>query len=90
MNGEVPIHSLLGPEGTKGQMVLLSTWLIKFDPRNSVARLGELKMLVLFINGDDDVLIATSQSFVLLKGIENAQLIIYPQLEHGFLWQYAE
>jgi len=26
----------------------------------------------------------------LLKKIENAQLILYPQAGHGFIWQYAE
>lgn len=56
---------------------------------SSFDRLSELKMPVLVINGDNDVLVPTSRSWELLKFIDNAQLIIYPQSGHGFLWHYA-
>jgi pimeloyl-ACP methyl ester carboxylesterase len=60
------------------------------QPGSSFDRLGELKMPVLVMNGDTDVLVPTSRSWELLKQIENAQLIIYPKSGHGFLWEYAE
>ncbi|KAF2172279.1 hypothetical protein M409DRAFT_35653 [Zasmidium cellare ATCC 36951] len=84
-----PLHSLLSPQGTKEQRKAGIDW-YKPNPQNSFHRLGELKMPVLILNGDDDVLIPTSQSWELLKGIENAQLIVYPKAGHGFLWQYAD
>jgi pimeloyl-ACP methyl ester carboxylesterase len=59
------------------------------QPGSSFDRLGELKMPVLVMNGDTDVLVPTSRSWELLKQIENAQLIIYPKSGHGFLWEYA-
>ena len=58
------------------------------QPNASFDRLGELKMPVLVMNGDSDVLVPASRSWELLKMIEDAQLIIYPHSGHGFLWQY--
>ena len=87
--GEEPNHSLLYAKGTQDQLAPLADG-STFNTRNSAARLGELKMPVLVMNGEEDALIPTSQSWELLKGIEDAQLIIYPQSGHGFLRQYAE
>ena len=53
-------------------------------------RSGELKMPLLVCNGDDDVLIPTVNSWELMEGIKDAQLIIYPQARHGFLDRHAE
>ena len=86
---EAPIHSLLSLEKTAEQRKAYYDWSTP-NPSNSFDRLGDLKIPVLVINGDDDLLIPTSRSYELLKGIENAQLILYPQAGHGFLWQYAE
>ena len=59
------------------------------DPTNSYDRLHELNIPVLIANGDKDVVIPTSNSFVLFNKIPNAQLAIYPRAGHGFLNQYA-
>ena len=87
--GEPPIHSLLDIERTSEQRKAYVDWSTP-NPNNSFDRLSELKMPVLLLNGDDDVLIPTSRSWEMLKCISNAQLIIYPRAGHGFLWQYAE
>ena len=87
--GEEPIHSLLGQDKSWEQRKAYHDWSTP-NPRNSFDRLGELNMPVLVLNGDDDLLIPTSRSYELLKRIDNAQLILYPQAGHGFLWQYAE
>jgi pimeloyl-ACP methyl ester carboxylesterase len=60
------------------------------QPNAASQRLAELRMPVLVQNGDADVIIPTSMSWDLLKGIDNAQLIIYPRSGHGFLWHYAK
>ena len=57
---------------------------------NSFDRLSELKMPVLVMNGNNDVLIPTSRSWELAMKIPYAQLIVYPQSGHGFLYQYAK
>lgn len=54
-----PLHSLLSLRGTKEQRKAGMDW-YKPNPHNSLRRLGELKMPVLILNGDDDVLIPTS------------------------------
>ncbi|KAK3068391.1 hypothetical protein LTR53_014084, partial [Teratosphaeriaceae sp. CCFEE 6253] len=87
--GEPVIHSMLDPERTARQRQAYTDWSSR-NPQNSFDRLGELRMPVLILNGDDDLLIPTSRSWELLKGIGNAQLIIYSQAGHGFIWQYAE
>ena len=88
-SGEEPIWQLLNLEGAGEQRKAAVEWSAP-NPRNSFDRLGELKMPVLVLNGDDDVLIPTSRSYELLKRIDNAQLILYPQAGHSFLFQYAE
>ena len=85
-----PLHlDLLHREGTQHQRNAMAAWNAP-NPLNSFDRLGELKMPVLVINGDNDVLIPTSRSWELSSRISNAQLIIYPHAGHGFLYQYAE
>ncbi|KAF7191301.1 2-hydroxy-6-oxo-6-phenylhexa-2,4-dienoate hydrolase [Pseudocercospora fuligena] len=87
---ETAIFSLLDAEKSAEQRKAAQHWYNAANTGNSFHRLGELSMPVLIINGDDDLLIPTGHSWELLKGIRNAQLIIYPQSGHGFLWQYAE
>ena len=52
-------------------------------------RLAELKMPVLVANGDNDLCLGLIRSLDLLDRIANAQLVIYPNSGHGFLWQYG-
>jgi pimeloyl-ACP methyl ester carboxylesterase len=44
---------------------------------------------VLVTNGDNDIMIPTSNSFALAEGLPNATLIVYPNSGHGALFQYA-
>lgn len=53
-------------------------------------RLAELKMPVLVANGKDDLTLSTTRTLHLFNRLPNAQLVIYPNSGHGFLWQYAE
>jgi pimeloyl-ACP methyl ester carboxylesterase len=88
---EEPVMTqLLNEEATKNQTAsYLGDWITP-NPRNSYDRLGELEMPVLVLNGGNDLLVPTSQSWELVVKISNAQLIIYPKAGHGFLYQYAE
>ncbi len=54
----------VSPEGSARQLDALADWSLA-NPKNSFDRLGELKMPVLVINGDDDVLVPTSRSWEL-------------------------
>ncbi|KAK1063523.1 hypothetical protein LTR74_009407 [Friedmanniomyces endolithicus] len=85
---EEPIHTFLPPSPSARQRQAYAHWSSP-NPHNSFDRLGELTMPVLVLNGDADLLIPTSRSWELMKGIGDAELIVYPRAGHGFLWQYA-
>jgi pimeloyl-ACP methyl ester carboxylesterase len=42
------------------------------------------------VNGNDDIMVPTINSFMLSQHIPNAQLILYPDSGHGALLQYPE
>jgi pimeloyl-ACP methyl ester carboxylesterase len=44
----------------------------------------------LVVNGSKDVIIYTINSFILQQTMPNAQLILYPDANHGSLYQYPE
>jgi len=54
------------------------------------ARIKEIAIPVLVANGDNDTLIPTENSFELQRILPNAQLHVYPNSGHGFLFQYGE
>lgn len=56
-------------------------------------RYGQLKKIkqpVLIVNGDDDIMVPSINSFILQQHIPNATLIIYPDSGHGAIFQYPE
>ncbi len=52
--------------------------------------LKEIKQPTLVVNGSDDVIIDTINSYILQQNLPNAQLVIYPNSAHGSLYQYPE
>lgn len=60
------------------------------DPELAFDGLTNLSMPVLIVNGDDDLLIPTARSWDLCSKVDHAQLIIYPNAGHGYIWQCAE
>lgn len=55
-----------------------------------MSALRELKSITqptLIVNGNDDVMIPTINSFTLSQRIPNAQLIIYPDAGHALQYQ---
>jgi pimeloyl-ACP methyl ester carboxylesterase len=70
------------------QLAALAKW---GAPReNPFAYLHALKQPTLVVNGDHDVIIYSINSWILQQNIPNAQLIIYPDANHGSLYQYPE
>jgi pimeloyl-ACP methyl ester carboxylesterase len=56
-------------------------------------RYSDLKKITqptLVVNGSKDVIIYTINSFILQQNIPNAQLILYPDANHGSQYQYPE
>ncbi|KLU27330.1 alpha/beta hydrolase [Caballeronia mineralivorans PML1(12)] len=70
------------------QLAALAKW---GAPRESpFDYLKALAQPTLVINGDNDVIIYSINSWILQQNIPNAQLIIYPDANHGSLYQYPE
>jgi pimeloyl-ACP methyl ester carboxylesterase len=70
------------------QVAALAKW---GQPReNPYDYLKALKQPTLIVNGNNDVIIYSINSWILQKHLPNAQLIIYPDANHGSLYQYPE
>jgi len=70
------------------QLAALAKW---GAPReNPFDYLHALKQPTLVVNGDNDVIIYSINSWILQQNIPNAQLIIYPDANHGSLYQYPQ
>jgi pimeloyl-ACP methyl ester carboxylesterase len=52
--------------------------------------LKRIKQPTLVVNGGNDVIIYTVNSFILQQNLPNAQLILYPDSSHGSQYQYPE
>jgi len=50
----------------------------------------QIKQPTLVVNGNKDLIIYTVNSFILQQNIPNAQLILYPDSNHGSPYQYPE
>ena len=57
---------------------------------NPYEYLNKLTQPTLIVNGGADVIIYTVNSFILQQNIPNAQLILYPDANHGSQYQYPE
>lgn len=52
--------------------------------------LKDLHLPTLIVQGNNDVIIPTVNSYVLQQKLPNAQLILYPDANHGSFYQYPE
>lgn len=70
------------------QLAALAKWGVARE--NPYAYLAAITQPTLVVNGDDDVIIYSINSWILQQQIPDAQLIIYPDANHGSLYQYPE
>jgi pimeloyl-ACP methyl ester carboxylesterase len=76
------------PQTMKAQSAALADWR---QPRGErYADLKTIRQPTLVVNGNDDIMVPTINSFTLSQHIPNAQLIIYPNSGHGSHFQYPE
>jgi pimeloyl-ACP methyl ester carboxylesterase len=70
------------------QLQALNSW---GAPReNPYAYLKQVSQSTLVVNGSNDVLVYSVNSFILQQNIPDAQLILYPDSNHGSQYQYPE
>jgi pimeloyl-ACP methyl ester carboxylesterase len=70
------------------QLEALSKWGIRF--KGSSGYLKSIGQPTLVVNGGNDVIIYSVNSFILQQHLPNAQLILYPDANHGSQYQYPE
>ncbi|MEK6424421.1 MAG: alpha/beta hydrolase [Burkholderia gladioli] len=76
-----------GPEVAAAQLQAMIAWANwGGDVKGKLARIGHRTLVT---NGDNDIMIPTSNSHLLAEGLQDATLIIYPNAGHGALFQYA-
>ena len=68
------------------QIAALAGYNVIVDDRYS--DLKKITQPVLIINGNNDVIIYTINSYILQQNMPNATLILYPDSNHGSLYQY--
>jgi len=59
-------------------------------PQKSFDYLNAIKQPTLVVNGGKDVIVYTVNSFILQQNLPNAQLILYPDANHGSQYQYPD
>ena len=62
-----------------------------YGPAESVLDyLKEIRQPTLIVQGSNDIIVPTVNSYVLQQNLPNAELIVYPDANHGSLYQYPE
>ncbi len=77
-----------GKEVTDPQAKAIITWCVMKDPEQLI--LKAISQPVLVVNGSNDIMLPTGNSYVMFKHLRDAKLILYPDSGHGALFQYAE
>lgn len=78
------------PEAMMAQIESNVAWMHPIDPAAPYTHLKAITQPTFILNGIDDVMIPTINSYEMAKAIPNAQLIIYPDAGHGAQFQYPD
>ncbi|MFE2540460.1 alpha/beta fold hydrolase [Actinacidiphila glaucinigra] len=74
----------------QAQLEALAAYAAPFAGENRYAYLMAITQPTLVVNGADDVMIPTINSWHLSQNIPDAQLLVYPDAGHGAHFQYPE
>lgn len=72
----------------KAQAAAIGEWVTPRGER--FAYLSEIGQPTLVVNGSNDIMVPTVNSFILQQHLPNAQLILYPDSGHGAQFQYPD
>lgn len=80
--------AVVKPESWKNQAGAIAAWAM--GKSSAYARLAEITAPALVANGVHDVMIHAYNSYAMAQKLPNAQLLLYPDSGHGFLFQYPD
>ncbi len=78
------------PEVMKAQVEANVLYLPRLSESDPFAHLREIKQPTFILNGVNDVMIPTINSFYMARNIPNAQLFVYPDAGHAAQFQYPQ
>lgn len=81
-NRDPEVNEKVGP----AQIEALGKYGAKYD--GVFNYLKDIRQPTLVVNGNNDVIVPTVNSFTLQQNLPNAQLILYPNSNHGSFYQY--
>jgi pimeloyl-ACP methyl ester carboxylesterase len=76
------------PQTMAAQIAALTAWREVRGVR--YAELNNIRQPTLVVNGNNDVMVPTINSYILSQNIPRAMLIVYPDSGHGSLFQFPE
>jgi pimeloyl-ACP methyl ester carboxylesterase len=81
---------LVGQQTIDAQLAAIGKYIAYRGQDRYLDYLKTILQPTLVVQGSDDVIIPTMNSYVLGQTLPNAQLIIYPDANHGSFYQYPE
>ena len=81
---------LVGQQTIDAQLAALGEYLAYLEVDGHLDYLKTIHQPTLVVQGSNDVIIPTYNSFVLQQTLPNAQLVLYPDSNHGSFYQYPE
>ena len=76
------------PEAAAAQFAAITAW--GQVPSDRYANLEKIKQRTLVVNGGQDIMVPTVNSFILQQNLHDARLILFPDAGHGSHFQYPE
>jgi pimeloyl-ACP methyl ester carboxylesterase len=81
---------LVGQQTIDAQRAAIGKYIAYRDAPGYLDYLKSMRLPTLLVQGSNDVIIPTYNSYVLQQNLPNAQLILYPDSNHGSFYQYPE
>jgi pimeloyl-ACP methyl ester carboxylesterase len=78
-----------GPQVAEAQLVALAKWGV-IPATDRYGDLKKIKQRTLVVNGKDDMMVPTINSYILQQHLPDARLILYPDSGHGSHFQFPE
>ena len=81
---------LAGTQTVTAQIAAIGKYMAYRDVEGYLDYLKDIRQPTLVVQGSNDVIIPTENSYVLQQTLPNAQLILYPDANHGSFYQYPD